>query len=76
MYKDDYDERGFVWYENLKMRKVNQYNLDGNLLNTFESVRQAYASTGRTTKNGAANITAVCRDRQNSAYGYKWAYAN
>lgn len=46
------------------------------LLNTFESVRQAYASTGRTTKNGAANITAVCRDRQNSAYGYKWAYAN
>lgn len=29
-----------------------------------------------TLKNGAANITAVCRDRQNSAYGYKWAYAN
>lgn len=76
MYKDDYNENGFVGYENTKTKKVNQYDLDGNLLNTFESVRQAYASTGRTTKNGAANITAVCRDRQNSAYGYKWAYAN
>ena len=30
MYKDDYDEHGFIGYKNLKTRKVNQYDLDGN----------------------------------------------
>ena len=76
MYEDDYNKHGFVGYKNPKTRKVNQYDLDGNLLNTFDSVKQAYKSIGGTTNNGAANITAVCRDRQNSAYGYKWNYAS
>lgn len=76
MYKSDYDKHGFVGYKNPKTREVNQYDLDGNLLNTFDSVKHAYESVCGRVDNGASNITAVCRGRQHSAYGYKWQYAD
>lgn len=76
MYEKDYLENGFVGYNNSKLKKVEQYDLDGNYIRTFDSVKLAYASTGCTTANGAANITAVCKGRQKSAYGYKWKYVD
>lgn len=76
MYEKDYLENGFVGYDNPRLKKVEQYDLDGNYIRTFDSVKLAYASTGYTASNGAANISAVCRGRQKSAYGYKWRYAD
>lgn len=76
MYEEDYMKNGFVGYKNPRAKQVNQYDLDGNFIRTFDSVALAYESTGNKTVNGAANITAVCKGRQKSAYGYKWIYAD
>ena len=76
MYEKDYDSNGFIGYKNPKTKQVNQYDLNGNFIKTFDSVVSAYESLGGTIHNGAANITAVCKGRQKTAYGYKWSYAS
>ena len=53
---------------------VNQYDLNGNYIATYNSIRDATESCGRDRKS--ACIWAVLNNRQNTAYGYKWKYAD
>lgn len=52
-------------------RKVEQYDLDGNLIETFDSCREAARKIGATYHVG---ISACCLGKQKTAYGYKWKY--
>lgn len=54
-----------------KGKKVNQYNLKGELLNTFNSTQEAEKLFNNTSKD---NIGACCRNQQKTAYGYIWKY--
>ena len=51
------------------MRKVNQYDLDGNFIRTWDSMAEAGRETG-----SYSNIYKVCQGLRNKAGGYKWQY--
>lgn len=53
-------------------KKVDQYDLKGNFLNTFKSAAEA----GRSLNNKATNshIVACCNGKRKTAYGYKWSW--
>lgn len=53
-------------------KKVNQYDLDGNYINTFNSLIEAEEKTNVSRKGISENL----RGRQKSAGGYKWEYAD
>lgn len=55
-----------------KRCKVIQYSLEGTLLDTFDSMRDAARSLGSVSKQG--NISECCSGRRSKAYGYKWEY--
>ena len=61
-------------------KMVNQYNLNGEYIQTFPSMMAAAAALGKITdksKNGASgHIADVCKGKRKSAYGFKWAWAN
>lgn len=76
MYEEDYNKNGFIGYKNTRLRPINQYDLNGKFIRRFDSIKQAAESIPHISKNGQANITAVCRYRQKSAYGYIWRYAD
>ena len=49
-------------------RKVIQLDLNDNVLNEFESIKQAEQKTGAL----ARNISSCCNGKRKSAGGYKW----
>lgn len=53
-------------------RKVNQYELNGNFIKQYESLKQAEKETGVLSQN----IGEVCRGQQKYAKGYLWRYVN
>lgn len=58
---------------------VNQYDLNGNYLNSFPSAREAAQALDKitTTSNGASShITDVCSGKRKTAYGYIWKFDN
>jgi hypothetical protein len=67
-----------TWYENCKKgidnkkRKVNQYDLEGKYLKTFNSISDALRYLGKRTK--ASHITRCCKGEQNHTFGYQWRY--
>lgn len=57
---------------------VNQYTKEGQYIQSFPSARSAAESLGKTTatSNGASShITDVCRGKRQTAYGFKWKFA-
>lgn len=54
------------------MVKVGQYTKDGELINIFNSIKEANLSLGKSANDSC--ITAVCKGRRKSAYGYIWKY--
>lgn len=54
---------------------VNQYDMEGNFIRRYSSVREALESLGVSVKTGS--IANCCKHRPNyhTAYGYKWEYA-
>ena len=50
-------------------KKVGQFDLQGNLIRTFGSTREA----GRAGFN-ASTISAVCRDKKHTHHGFVWKY--
>lgn len=54
-----------------KGKKVNQYDLEGKLINVFNSTQEAERLFNNSLKD---NIGACCRNQQKTAYGYKWKY--
>lgn len=60
--------------------KVRQYSLNGDFIQEFESLTAAanwLVSNGITKNKGAkSNISACCKGKNKTSYGYKWEYAN
>lgn len=52
-------------------RKVNQYDLDGKYIKTYNSVTEAQISVDKANQS---RISAVCKGKYNSAYGFIWRY--
>lgn len=62
-------------------KPVNQYDLQGNYIQTFPSLRSAVESLGKLEnyKSGGGCITHigdVCKGKRKTAYGYIWKYAD
>ena len=58
---------------------VNQYDLDGNYIQSFPSVKAAADMLGKvtiTSKGATSHISDVCRGKRKTAYGYKWKFAS
>ena len=53
------------------LKKVEQYDLDGNFIREYDSCREAARSINAPYHVG---INACCLGRQKTAYGYKWKY--
>ena len=53
-------------------RKVSQYDLKGNYIETYEYVRTA----GRKTKIDESSIIKCCRNKRKTAGGFIWKYAD
>ena len=53
-------------------KKINQLDLDGNIVNTFYGAREAE----RETKICNINITQCLKKQRKTAGGYKWSYAD
>ena len=56
-----------------RIKKVNQYDLEGNYIKTFKSVTDAQIICGKPNCSG---VSAVCRGKIKAAYGYIWRYAD
>ena len=54
------------------MKKIHKLDMDGKILNTFESIQQAE----RKTSIKSSNISKCCRNLRNKAGGFKWKYAD
>lgn len=50
-----------------------QYDLNGNLIQTYPSANQAAIAIGKNS-NAGRNIRAVCQGQRETAYGFKWKY--
>lgn len=53
-------------------KAVHQCDLSGNIINTFESIKEAEQQTGISSKH----IPSVCRGKKQTCGGYKWVYVN
>ena len=62
-----------------KMGKIiNQYDLEGNFIKSFPSVKNAAESLNKitsTSKGASSHISDVCRGKRKTAYGYIWKFA-
>lgn len=58
---------------NSKKKRVNQLNLDGSFIKTWNGIREASNGLGMKTHK---HIIECCKNRLESCYGYKWTYAN
>lgn len=66
------DTKKKISQNSLIKRKVNQYDLKGNFIKQYESLKQAEKETGVLSQN----IGEVCRGQQKYAKGYLWRYVN
>ncbi len=53
-------------------KKILQYDLEDNLINTFNSPYEAAFSIGKPNNQG--KITSCCKGTKKTAYGFKWKY--
>lgn len=54
---------------------VNQYDLEGNFIATYESYQEAALALGK-SRTASSSISAVCNGKRKTAYGYKWERRN
>lgn len=63
-----------------KTRKVvNQYSLNDEYIQTFSSIQDAARflekeNIAKSEKGAANNVSAVCHDKHQTAYGFKWKF--
>lgn len=58
---------------------INQYDLQGNFIQSFPSARAAALTLGKitsTSKGASSHISDVCKGKRKTAYGYIWKFAN
>ncbi len=56
------------------MRKVNQYDLQGNFIKRWNSITDFLKENNLNLKN--SNITTCCKGKRKNAYGFIWKYAD
>ena len=56
-----------------RIKKVYQYDLDGNFIKEFVSIADAIREVAPTIKN-SGNIPSCCNGKRNQAYGFQWSY--
>lgn len=56
------------------MRKVNQYDLQGNFIKQWNSIIDFLKENNLNLKN--SNITTCCKGKRKNAYGFIWRYAD
>jgi hypothetical protein len=56
---------------NKRMKKVSQFDKDGNFIKTYNGIRLAEEQTGINNRN----ICACCQGKTKTTGGYKWEYA-
>lgn len=56
--------------DNPRSKSVQQLDLDGNILKTYGSIREA----GRELNKTCTSIANVCKGIRKTAYGYKWKF--
>lgn len=56
------------------MRKVNQYDLQGNFIKQWNSITDFLKENSLNLKN--SNITTCCKGKRKNAYGFIWKYAD
>lgn len=56
------------------MRKVNQYDLQGNFIKQWNSITDFLKENNLNLKN--SNITTCCKGKRKNAYGFIWKYAD
>lgn len=81
--KNNKTSRGYVWSYDKEFRfnpeeyrnwsAVDQYSMNGEFLNTYNSLTEAAYSIGKTVKN-VSNISSVCSGKTFNAYGFVWRY--
>lgn len=81
--KNNKTAHGYVWSYDKEFRfnpeeyrnwsAVDQYSMDGKLLNTYKSLTEAAYSIGKTIEN-VSSISSVCVGRTFTAYGFVWRY--
>ena len=54
--------------------KVNQYDLNGNFIKTWNCITEFYKEKGVSIKS--STISMCCKGKRKTAYGYKWKYAD
>lgn len=69
----DFAERQSRAREKAK-KKVNQYDLEGNYIATYNSVAEAAKQFKK--DSASTHIARVCRGERNATLGYKWRYVN
>jgi hypothetical protein len=55
-----------------KHRSVNQYDLEGNFIKTWNKIKEASSSLERSWDK--VSITQCCKGKQKTAFGFKWKY--
>lgn len=62
-------------YQRVGAVGVNQYDLEGNFIATYESYQEAALALGK-PRTASSSISAVCNGKRKTAYGYKWERRN
>ena len=60
--------------KNYMKKKINQFDLQGNFLMSFDSAKEAAEKLNK--PQGSSSIIKACKGKLKTAYGYKWSYAN
>jgi len=55
-----------------KSQPVNQYDLEGNFIKTWNKIKEASMAMGKPLDT--ASITCCCKGKQKTAFGFKWKY--
>ena len=72
-YENEFD------YSNLNnqhLKAINQFDIDGNFIKSFESITDAVKLLNLKSKSAVSTIGAVCNGKSKSAYGYVWRFVN
>ena len=59
-----------------KTRKISQYDLNGDLIKTYETISEAGKIFRSISNRPDANISCAVRNKSSTAFGYIWRYAD
>lgn len=70
VFRYEFDEFDKYEFKNRFSKKVNQYDMDGNFIKTFDSIK----SVSDTYNVYSSNIVSCCKNKSISSCGFRWKY--